>query len=238
MIRDEELLLYHYGEGLDPAQRAQIAAQLRADAGLVLRFRQLLADLEAVSSQLQVAAPASTRARWSAHLQAAAAAEARSMRKRPMWGAPRWGLVLATLAALGVGIRIGSDMQMTPVVPDEPLVAVTDSATQGSFERGLRLHLAQTERLLVGLDSTDPATRAGLLSEVIEQNRLFARAATLANEDRLARVLRSFDALLVEMASESVDSTALQSNSDRLGFELAVMQTKLAQAPSKATLQL
>jgi hypothetical protein len=238
MIRDEDLLLYHYGEGLDPALRAEVAAQLRADAGLVQRFRQLLADLEAVSSQSQVSAPAATRARWSAHLQAAAAAEARGARKPAVWRSPRWSVVLATVAALGVGMYIGSDMRTSPAVPDMVAVAAADSAPNGSFERGLRLHLAQTERLLVGLDSTDPATRANLLNDVIEQNRLFARAATLAKEDRLARVLRSFDALLVEMAGESVDSTALQSNSDRLGFELAVMQTKLAQAPSKATLQL
>jgi hypothetical protein len=238
MIRDEDLLLYHYGEGLDAAQRAQIAAQLGSDAGLVLRLRQLLADLEAVSSQSQIAAPAATRARWSAHLQAAAAAEAHHARKRPKWIAPRWGMVLATLVALGVGIRIGSDMQVTPSLPDAPAVAANEPAIRGSFERGLRLHLAQTERLLVGLDDTDAATRANLLGEVIEQNRLFARAATLAKEDRLARVLRSFDALLTEMASESADPAARQSNSDRLGFELAVMQTKLAQAPSKSTLQL
>lgn len=238
MIREEDLLLYHYGEGLDTVQRAQIAAQLRDDPALTQRLRQLLADLEAVSSQSQVAAPAATRARWSAHLQAAAASETRRRRKRPIWGAPRWGLVLATLAALGVGIRIGSDLPMAPTMPEAIPLAATDLSASGSFERGLRLHLAQTERLLVGLDNSDAATRANLLGEVIEQNRLFARAAEAAKEDRLARVLRSFDALLMEMASESTDTAALQSNSDRLGFELAVMQTKLAQVPSKATLQL
>lgn len=238
MIRDEDLLLYHYGEGLDAVQRAQIAAQLRVDASLTQRLRQLLADLEAVSSQSQIVAPAATRARWLAHLQAASASETRRAPKPALWRGWRWGWALASLVALGVGVRIGSDLSMAPELPQSNQVAAADPASDGRFQRGLRLHLAQTEQLLVGLDNTDAATRANLLGEVIEQNRLFARAAALAQEDRLARVLRSFDALLVEMASESTDSAALQSSSDRLGFELAVMQTKLAQAPSKATLQL
>ncbi len=237
MIRDEDLLLYHYGEGLDPVQRAHIAAELRSDVTLMPRLRQMLADLEAVGSQSQTAAPAATRARLAAHLQAAAAAEARSAHSGRSWQGG-WGVVLAACAALGVGLLIGRNMQV-PVSQSRVTTNPHSAPVSGNgFERGLRLHLAKTEQMLVGIEGADAATRASLLGQVIEQNRLFALAAERADEERLARVLRSFDALLQEMAEETTASGSLQSNSDRLGFELAVMQTKLAQAPSKSTLQL
>lgn len=238
MIRDEDLLLYHYNDGLQAAERARISAALRTDPELNARLHLLLADIEAVASQSVVVAPAATRARWTARLNAAAAAEMRPGRSRRSTSWRSWALALAGCTSLTIGIGIGQRMQPQDTVVPVDVAAVDGVSNATGFERGLRLHLAETERLLVGLDSADATTRADLLAEVIEQNRLFERAAMLANEDRLARVLRSFDALLREMADESADPQSLRMQGEQLDFELSVMQTKLAQVPSKSTLQL
>ncbi len=239
MIRDEDLLLYHYAEGLEPAERARIATALQNDASLSQRLRQMLADLESVSSQSRVTAPLPTRARWVAGLNAAAAADSGLKPKSAPWRGWNWGAAIAVGFAMALGVGIGMRLNVPARVED---AAIADrgmpSATDPSLQRGLRLHFAATEKMLVDVASADAPTRARLLGDVIEQNRLFALAAERAHEDRLARVLRAFDSLLLEMKDETLDTQSLQLQGERLEFELIVMQTKLAQTSSKPTLQL
>lgn len=233
MIRDEDLLLYHYNDGLAAAERAHIEKALASDADLAMRLRQLLADLEAVSSQTRILPSAQTRARWSAHLHAA---EARERRPAPSASRLRhWGLGLAAFGTLVLGIVIGGGLR--PPLP-QPTASLPPPSSDVRFERGLRLHLAETQLQLVGLADADPVARAALLDDVITQNRMFALAAERANEPKLARVLRSFDAVLQSMSETSIDAQALENQSAQFGFELDVVQTKLAQASSNSTLQL
>jgi hypothetical protein len=239
MIRDEDLLLHHYGEGLAPAERERIDVALAADALLVQRKRRLLADLEAIGSQSRATASAQAHARWRAAL-AAAADETRSTGRKPDVHRWRFAPALAVAAAMVIGVVIGTRWPSVPAEVSPPLseTVIAANDTVPNFRRGLQLHFAETERLLVDVADADVATRERLLADVIEQNRLFARAADRAGEDKLARVLRAFDALLLAMADESLDADALKMQEQRLDFELSVMQTKLAQAASKPTLQL
>lgn len=41
MINDEQLLLYHYDDGLSAPERAHIRARLRTDADLAARYQRL-----------------------------------------------------------------------------------------------------------------------------------------------------------------------------------------------------
>ena len=65
-----------------------------------------------------------------------------------------------------------------------------------------------------------------LLTHMIQQNRMFERAAVENGSQDLARVLRAFEPILVRLAAEDIspqDAEALQA---QLAFELNVVLTK------------
>ena len=98
------------------------------------------------------------------------------------------------------------------------------AADASAYERGLKVHLASTERQIAGLGSASPEERARLIETIVAQNRIYALAAERAGEPQLARVLRAFDPVLQSMAQDGGDSSA---SIARLGFELRVMQGRL-----------
>lgn len=240
MIREEDLLLYHYGEGLSSERRAEISAALDADAELRANWHQLLADLSALSHAPRIAIPATVQSRLSARLAAAATSERRPTNiasRKQGWGWPASLAAYASLA-LAIGIAIGLGMR-SPVDQAEPLPQLTDAPKDSaSFERGLRLHLADTELQLVGFAQAEPAARTALIARIVQENRMFARAAERSGEARLARVLRSFEAQLQGMDEQTLDTQGIESRREQLDFELGVMQTKLANDPSKSTLNI
>jgi len=68
---------------------------------------------------------------------------------------------------------------------------------------------------------------------IIEQNRLYERAAEQKDSPKLARVLRAFEPVLIRLAAEDLapeDEKALRA---QLAFELNVMLTKLARETSE-----
>ena len=74
-----------------------------------------------------------------------------------------------------------------------------------------------------------------LALQIIEQNRLFERAADQNNSQSLARVFRAFEPVLLQLAAEDIspeDAAALQA---QLIFELNVMLTKLSRDVSNET---
>jgi hypothetical protein len=240
MITEEDLLLYHYGEGLSAERRAEIAAALAADGGLRAHWLQLLADLSALAHTPRVAMPATVQARLAARLSAAAAAELKPAAKVARSRAWVWpiGLTACASLVLAIGVSIGLGFR-----DDTPSAASTAQAApapdEGArFERGLRLHLADTELQLVGLAGAEPEARAALVARIVQENRMFARAAERAGEANLARVLRSFESVLIGMGEQAVDAEDVELRRQQLDFELGAMQTKLASDPSKSSLNI
>ncbi len=74
-----------------------------------------------------------------------------------------------------------------------------------------------------------------LVYGLIEPNRLYARAAEQNEADDLARVLRAFEPILVQLAAEDIAPTDAEALRTQLTFELDVMLTKLAREPSDET---
>ena len=71
-----------------------------------------------------------------------------------------------------------------------------------------------------------------LVLRIIEQNRMFEVAAEHNNAPKLARVLRAFEPILLQLAANDLapeDEEALRA---QLAFELNVMLTKLSHASS------
>ena len=71
MITDDELLLYHYRDGLDAAERARIGAAL-SEPELAQRLQALVSRLDAATAMPEVSVPEHTQRRWEVALELAA----------------------------------------------------------------------------------------------------------------------------------------------------------------------
>lgn len=229
MISDDDLLLYHYREGLAPEERARIGAALSAQPELAQRLHALVTRLDAVAAIPEVPVPEAVQQRWRAALDARAQAQpvasdnqTRSARRPNLL----WPLAMAATAIVALVLVIPN---RTPKVTPEITATATDSA---AYERGLKWHLASTERQLASLDSATPEERARLIDTIIAQNRIYALAAERAGEPQLARVLRAFSPVLEELTQEGGDASA---SIAQLGFELRIMQGRLNAASGAAT---
>ena len=73
MISDDDLLLYHYRDGLDPADRARIGAALSERPELAQRLQTLVARLDAAAASMpEVPVPAERMQRWQVALESGA----------------------------------------------------------------------------------------------------------------------------------------------------------------------
>lgn len=232
MITDEELILYYYRDGLTPEERTRIGVALGEQPELAQRLHRLVARLDAAANAPEVPVPRAVMQRWRTALRQAAAnqttATAQPHRRqfRPQWLAAAAVLVVAIAAV----IQFRDEPATQPPVAATPSTPDQSSTEASAYERGLRTHLARTERQLASLESATPEERARLVELIIEQNRMYALAADKAGEPQLARVLRAFTPILEDLqkggdASESVD---------QLTFELRVMQGRLGAAPASA----
>jgi len=248
MINDQDLILFHYGDGLDLAQRQRIAQALISDPQLADRLHRLRAQLTQLDDLAQAPEPPpAMQQRW----RTALAREARLSQSDPATGrwawlrSPRLGHAVAAAVLLSFGIGIGQWLDGRPNPQTQagihaPIGAPVGTPSRRSpLLRGVQLHLRDTEQLLPQLTGADNAEqRRSLLAETRAQNRMYASAAEAQNDEQLARVLRAFDSALASLARERSDPQALAADQAQLSSELAVMQTKLAGAASKSLQEL
>jgi hypothetical protein len=230
MISDDDLILYYYRDGLDSAERARIAAALASQPELAQRLHQLVARLDtaaAVTPDVEV--PTATMQRWQEALGRAAASQttrAQAAGRKSFEPMP-W---LAAAATVVIAIAAVFQLRDDPTQPTPPTAHVSPPADAGSaYARGLKSHLASTERRLASLESATPEERARLVEMIIEQNRIYAQAAERAGEPQLARVLRAFSPVLESLQQGETDTA---DSLDQLAFELRVMQGRLGAAPA------
>lgn len=141
-----------------------------------------------------------------------------------------WGAAVSAALALGIGIGIVmSERDSASTESGSP--RLVDNSTRpnvipAAFTRGLQFHLRDSQQTLADLNGTENTTM--LVLQIIEQNRLFETAAEQNNAENLARVLRAFEPILLQLAATDIapeDADALRA---QLSFELNVMLTKLA----------
>lgn len=180
-------------------------------------------------------APSHRVQQWHGAIDDAAALErGRSGAPAPRWhpGSFFWGMAVTAALAIGIGIGFFASGEKDSVPSDtSPLVAsATPPVVPAAFTRGLQVHLRDSRRQIASFDDT--ADRALLIRQLIEQNRLFELAAQQNNAPKLARVLRAFEPILLQLAATDIapeDAAALRA---QLAFELNVMLTKLARDSS------
>jgi len=171
--------------------------------------------------------------RWHDALDAAAAGEQVTTRpERSTWHPTSFFMGMAIAATLALGIAIGFflgddnpavDLQMAGV--ETPAVAMPVA-----LSRGLQVHFRDSRQQIMNLP--DAENRTLLVLRIIEQNRMFENAAISGDAPKLARVLRAFEPILLQLAADDLapaDAAALQA---QLAFEMNVMLTKLGAGSS------
>ena len=230
-IGDDELTLYFYDDGLLPARRAELTQRLRSDLDLARRYQQLRAELAALPPPAERQPSAAALARWTLRLDQRAATPAAAH-------APHWRLAFAGATLVLLGVAVGTRLVEAPSVaapaPAPSVAAAAEGADAApALSRGLSSYLGDARLVLADLPADDPQRRRQLVAEVIEQNRMYARAAQAQGDERLARVLRAFEPVLLALAEPPSAAEGDLGARSQIDFELGILQTKLARSPSK-----
>ena len=135
------------------------------------------------------------------------------------------GMAIAATLALGIaiGVFIGDDDTVTRVP-----VTTADASTgemPDAFSRGLQVHFRDSREQIMSLPDSEDRTM--LVLRIIEQNRMFESAANNSDAPKLARVLRAFEPILLQLAADDLAPADAQALQAQLAFELNVMLTKL-----------
>jgi hypothetical protein len=177
--------------------------------------------------------PPATVQRWHDALDAAAACEQVATRpERSTWHPTSIFMGMAIAATLALGIAIGFFLGDDNPVADVQMAGVEAPgvAMPVALSRGLQVHFRDSRQQIMNLP--DAEDRTLLVLRIIEQNRMFENAAISGDAPKLARVLRAFEPILLQLAADDIapaDAAALQA---QLAFEMNVMLTKLGAGSS------
>ena len=224
-MNEDKLILYYYNDGLTEVERAEIAAALESDPALAAQYEALCDELEQLAVEDVAPVPAHTIERWHDVIRDAPGTLAEAPQRAPRAFNPMsfaWGAAVA--AALVLAVMLNRD----PVEPTLPMPTQTSSA----FERGVQVHFRDTQDRLAAMPVDSTRDRTALVSQIINQNRLFERAAEQNDAEDIARVLRAFEPILVQLAQEDLSPTEARALRAKLAFELNVMLTKLSRDAS------
>lgn len=240
-MNDDTLILYYYNDELSDRERRRIAAAIETDAGVAARYEVLCRQLDDISEPQAETVPAHLLQRWHDTIDRAAQREPTARREPRSSFNPfsfAWGAAVTAALAIGIGIGVFlGDGATSP--PGRPFVDVGTSesaAVPVAFTRGVKMYLRDTQNELATLSADAGTDRTLLILQIIEQNRLFERAAEQHDSQSLARVLRAFEPILLRLAADDIapeDAEALRS---QLAFELKVMLTKLSRDTSNGSL--
>jgi hypothetical protein len=217
-ISDNDLILYFYRDGLDPARQAAIEHALQASAPLRERYATLQRLLDGVDAAPVEADPDFTRRIWQRleeRIGATAAPRAATRwLDRLLAGlhpllSPRLAIVASCLLALAVGIgyfagRRDADTAIAARNGDNEMAARV-------LDAYVARHLRATEGLLLTAANSDSAElhagNSDLAATLVESNRLYAAAAARAGNARLADFLRQLEPVLIVLANRPADAS-------------------------------
>lgn len=217
-IKDNELILFHYGDGLDSSRLAEIEAAMATSVALRDRYDRLCTLLGDIDSAPPEPSANFEQRLWARLEQRFAEGLAPPVIAHRPWferlrefldpaTAPRlaWAGALAAILviALGVGFFAGRNSVPIPIAATQGNAPTMASRMLDSYVAG---HLRATEGLLMTAVNDDGGTllknNRMLAENLVESNRLYAVAAARAGNTRLADFLRQLEPVLIEMANQ------------------------------------
>ena len=241
-MNDDTLLLYYYDDGLSNQERRDVEAAIAADESVKARYEELRLQLDELDTGSDVAAPTHMVQRWHDSIDRVAQQE-RGRERKPASSfnltSFAWGAAIAAALALGVGIGVYLPTSDTNTSVPAIQVATVDpggaTVVPAAFTRGVKVHFQDTQQGLADLPLEASTERIMLILQIIEQNRLFERAAEQNNSQSVARVLRAFEPILLRLAADDIAPEDAEALRRQLAFELKVMLTKLSRDTSNET---
>ena len=235
MITDDDLLLYYYRDGLEPAERSRIGAALTEQPELAQRYHRLVSRLDAAAAIPEVEVPLQVQQRWRSALDQAARVQANQApaARRRFSSNTRWFAAAAAVLVAVIGISLSTRNPTVQTAENQaPTESQSTAPVASAYERGLKSHLESSEQQLASLESATPEQRKRLIETIVEQNRIYALAAERANEPQLARVLRAFSPVLENLKKGDGNADA---DVAQLAFEFRVMQGRLSAGTASNT---
>jgi hypothetical protein len=238
-ITDDDLVLYHYHDGLDAARISQIAAALATSRALRERYTaieravahfgqdeltpdpdlstRLWLRLEPQLKEAGVIAPPSSARGYASVTGQSALDRLRTwLALTPL--RPSFAAAAVLVVAIGAGFLVSrQSMTVSPMARS----AEADAAAGRVLDAYVAANLRATERvLLTASNSGDTLLLEGnrqLAQSLVESNRLYALAAARARNARLADFLRQLEPILLSLANQS-GTAAVQSSEDLRRF--------------------
>jgi hypothetical protein len=183
-----------------------------------------------------VAAPSHMKQRWHDSIDLAAQRECAKEQQRPFHSLSFfWGAAVTAALATGIAIGIFVAADSDNIEPSGYVVRDGGADRHGAFNRVLQVHLRDTQEFLSAMPVAADADNRALVLQIIQQNRLFETAAERNNAESLARVLRAFEPILLQLAATDIAPEDADALRRQLAFELRIMLTKLERDSSKET---
>ena len=223
---DDELVLYHYGEG---RHRVRIDEHLQTCAACAETYRQIATTLRAVGDL-----PVPERDdRYGLEVWQ------RIRHNLPVQDAPWWTawyrpMLAASTVALIVGAfaagRVWSPRQPSPVALSQ-VTAMTPEAGDRIRLAAIGDHLEQSERVLLDLMNADgPVDVSGQqasASDLVGANRLYRQAAERAGDDSVAGLLDELERNLIEIVNGPSTLTPVELEAMRVRLDAAALLFKV-----------
>lgn len=251
-ISDDDLVLHHYRDGLDPAQLARIDAELSASPALRARRDALLRTLAAIDAAPAPQPDAGFEARLWRELEPRLARSVTkpagigwSERLRAWLAPPTLAWAGACVIALAVGLGFLAGRQTAPE-PDVVAQARADESAMRVLDAYVAAHLRATEGVLVTASNSDSAAlldgNQELAASLVDANRLYARAAARAGNTQLADFLRQLEPVLISLANPPASAPIKQNEGLRdylhatdLLFQVRATKARLDRSGNRRT---
>lgn len=260
-IREEELLWYVLGDGLDAARHRQITDALAKNSGLRAQHATLQAQLEVLKTPIPEISPRpEVLARWHAALKSAQLREQRNdklslvVQEKPALRWAPWFAGAAVLSALGLWLHLAppsapssahrqANTNRTPNATQLPHASASGpenrsadrfsaQAAVARFAQSAQSELSALTQLQITTETESLLEHDQIVSALRAQHQMLERLAELRGQQSTARLLRAMEPLLEELAQKSVSDQGEQIIA-QLEFEYAVLLTKSKSSTSK-----
>ena len=200
-----------------------------------------LKEFDALGLDELVPAPTHMQQRWHDSIDLAAQQERVAQKKSHSpfnFMSFFWGAAITTALAVGIGIGVMLSNDPTSIDSNDYVVRNTspgDPDRSAAFSRVLQAHFRDTRESIAALPTSSAEEQAMLILQIIQQNRLFEQAAENNESENLARVLRAFEPILLQLAANDIAPEDADALREQLAFQLKIMLTKLERDTSKDT---